>query len=366
MIKMIDVTKTYPDGTKAVKGISMEIDKGETMILIGPSGCGKTTLLKTINCLIPHTSGEILINGTNVLSLDEIKLRRQMGYVIQQIGLFPHLNILDNTTFVLKLNKVPLNKRKDRAEELLNMVGLNPAEYIYRYPNQLSGGQQQRIGVARALAADPEIILMDEPFGALDPITREQVQNEFLKLQSTFQKTIVFVTHDIQEARKMGDRISIMKEGHLVQVGSVYRLYKHPVDKFVEDFIGANKVFQLLEAVSVDRAASRDVPVCSLEQPITEIREAADDAGWDSVFMVDQRGHYLGTLSRERLEKNRGARPEEECIDPAKTAISTDSTLSEAVETMLMHNCSYIPLLDNEGKLHSIVTFSSIYHLLAS
>ncbi len=365
MIRLIDVTKIYPGGTEAVKQINMEIEKGETMILIGPSGCGKTTLLKTINRLIPHTSGRIFINGANVLSLNEIELRRQIGYVIQQIGLFPHLNILDNTTFVLKLNKVPLKKRKERAEELLTLVGLPPEEYLYRYPTQLSGGQQQRIGVARALAADPEIILMDEPFGALDPITREQVQDEFLKLQSNVQKTIVFVTHDIHEARKMGDRISIMRDGYLVQVGTVYQLYKHPADTFVEDFIGANKVFQLLEAVNVNKAAHRDVPVCSLEQPVTEIKKTAEESGWDNVFMVDERGRFLGTLSLEHLERSKGARLAGECIDPAKATISTGNPLSKAVETMLMHNCSYLPLLNEDGKLHSMVSFSSIYQLLA-
>ncbi len=214
MLTFENVSKTYKDGFQAVKSLSFEVEKGEFLVLIGPSGCGKTTTLKMINRLLPHTSGTIAIDGQDIMRQNVVNLRRNIGYVIQQIGLFPHYTIEENIALVPTLKGWDARKKKQRVEELLYLVGLDPAVYAKRFPKELSGGQQQRVGVARALAADPEIILMDEPFGALDPITREQLQEEFLKLQKEMNKTIVFVTHDMDEAIRMGDRIAVLKDGN--------------------------------------------------------------------------------------------------------------------------------------------------------
>ncbi len=219
MLKLENVSKTYKGGKKAVKNIDLEIAKGEFICFIGPSGCGKTTTMKMINRLIEPSSGNIFIEGENIMKKDPVQLRREIGYVIQQIGLFPHMTIAQNISLVPKLLKWPEEKRKERARELLKLVDMGP-EYLERYPHELSGGQQQRIGVLRALAAEPPLILMDEPFGALDPITRDSLQEEFKKLQKTLNKTIVFVTHDMDEAIKLADRIVILKDGEIVQVGT--------------------------------------------------------------------------------------------------------------------------------------------------
>lgn len=219
MLKLEQVSKVYKGGKKAVNSIDLDIAKGEFICFIGPSGCGKTTTMKMINRLIEPSSGRIFIDGENIMEQDPVELRRKIGYVIQQIGLFPHMTIQQNISLVPKLLKWPEEKRKERARELLKLVDMGP-EYLDRYPHELSGGQQQRIGVLRALAAEPPLILMDEPFGALDPITRDSLQEEFKKLQRTLNKTIVFVTHDMDEAIKLADRIVILKAGEIVQVGT--------------------------------------------------------------------------------------------------------------------------------------------------
>lgn len=228
---------------KAVKNIDLDIAKGEFIVFIGPSGCGKTTTMKMINRLIEPTSGSIYIDGENIMDQDPVELRRKIGYVIQQIGLFPHMTIQQNITLVPRLLKWPEEKRKKRAEELLQLVDMGP-EYLNRYPHELSGGQQQRIGVLRALAAEPPLILMDEPFGALDPITRDSLQEEFKKLQKSLDKTIVFVTHDMDEAIKLADRIVILRAGEIVQVGTPDDILRNPADEFVEEFIGKERLLQ--------------------------------------------------------------------------------------------------------------------------
>ncbi len=244
MIFLKDVSKEFPGPVRVVNQISLEIQEGETLVLLGKSGCGKTTILKMINRLIDPSSGQIFIKDRNVLEQDPISLRREIGYAIQHIGLFPHFTIAENIAVVPKLLKWSKNKIEERIDELLNLVGLDPKQYRERFPKQLSGGQRQRIGVARALAADPPIILMDEPFGALDPITREQLQNEFLDLESELKKTIVFVTHDIFEAAKMGDRIALLDKGSIQQLSTPSELVEKPVNDFVHQFLGQHR-FQL-------------------------------------------------------------------------------------------------------------------------
>jgi len=244
MIKLENVTKVYPGGVEAVRELSLEVAEGETLVLLGTSGCGKTTTLKMINRLIEPTSGRIVVNGTDIMDQDPIQLRRGTGYAIQHIGLFPHMTVAENVAVVPKLVKWPQERIEGHIDELLTMAGLEPTEFRERFPVQLSGGQRQRVGVARALAGDPPIVLMDEPFGALDPITREELQNEFIELQSEIMKTIIFVTHDVFEAVKMGDRIALLDEGRLQQVATPTELVENPANEFVDNFLGQHR-FQL-------------------------------------------------------------------------------------------------------------------------
>jgi osmoprotectant transport system ATP-binding protein len=253
MIRLAGVGKTYPDGTVAVEALDLEINSGELVVLVGPSGCGKSTTLKMINRLIEPTTGSIEIDGRDVTGEDPVKLRRGIGYVIQQVGLFPHQKILTNVMTVPLLYGESKATARERASELLDMVGLDPATYGGRYPHQLSGGQRQRVGVARALAADPPVLLMDEPFGAVDPVVRVRLQDEFLRVQRELGKTVVFVTHDIDEAVKMGDRVAVFAVGgRLAQYGTPAELLGHPADDFVEDFVGATRGLRRLTVTEID------------------------------------------------------------------------------------------------------------------
>ncbi|MFW6065580.1 MAG: ABC transporter ATP-binding protein [Planctomycetota bacterium] len=244
MIRLENVCKTFPGGVDAVCDLSLEIARGETLVLLGTSGSGKTTTMKMVNRLYEPTSGRIEVDGQDIMAQDLIRLRRSIGYAIQHIGLFPHMTMAENVGVVPRLLNWPQEQVDERVDDLLTRVGLEPKSFRDRYPSQLSGGQRQRVGVARALAADPPIVLMDEPFGALDPITREQLQDEFLELESEIQKTIVFVTHDIFEAVKMGDRIALMDEGRLQQLAKPAELVEHPANEFVDSFLGQHR-FQL-------------------------------------------------------------------------------------------------------------------------
>lgn len=243
MIEFLDVQKSY-QGKTIIKGINLKIDDGKLMVLIGSSGCGKTTTLRMINKLIEPTKGRLLINGEDISDKDSIELRRTMGYVIQQTGLFPHMNVGENIAIVPYLSRWSKDKITSRVEELLNLVGLNAKEFINRYPEQLSGGEQQRVGVARALATNPQIILMDEPFSALDPITRRELQAALISLQQQLKKTIVFVTHDMEEALKLGDKICIMSNGEIVQYDTPNFILKNPANDFVARFIGHSETLK--------------------------------------------------------------------------------------------------------------------------
>jgi osmoprotectant transport system ATP-binding protein len=254
MIRLSGVGKTYEDGTVAVHELDLDVDAGEMVVLVGPSGCGKSTTLKMINRLIEPTTGTIEIDGHDVTDADPVKLRRGIGYVIQQIGLFPHQKIVTNVMTVPLLYGESKSVARKRANELLDLVGLDPSTYGDRYPHQLSGGQRQRVGVARALAANPPVLLMDEPFGAVDPLVRVRLQDEFLKIQSELDKTVVMVTHDIDEAVRMGERVAVFAVGgRLAQYGTPAELLGHPADEFVEDFVGATKGLRRLTVTQIDR-----------------------------------------------------------------------------------------------------------------
>ena len=267
----------YEGGFQAVKSVNFEIKEGELLVLIGPSGSGKSTTMKMINRIIPHTSGTISINGKDVKSYNASELRRSIGYVIQQVGLFPHYTIEKNIAIVPQLKGWNEKDIKSRVTELMEMVGLAPEIYATRYPKELSGGQQQRVGIARALAADPDVILMDEPFGALDPITREQLQAELISLHKKLKKTIVFVTHDMDEALKMGDRIAIMKDGNLLQIDTPEKLLHEPAHGFVEEFMGKHRMIQNPELMPVTEIMSESIvtalPHRSPERALSLIRQ---------------------------------------------------------------------------------------------
>nr|WP_148613904.1 ATP-binding cassette domain-containing protein [Nocardioides rubriscoriae] len=253
MIRLTGVGKTYPDGTTAVHELDLEVRRGELVCLVGPSGCGKSTTLKMINRLIEPTTGTIEIDGTDVMRQDPVKLRRGIGYVIQAVGLFPHQKIGANVMTVPLLYGESKTTARRRAHELLELVGLDPAQYADRYPHQLSGGQRQRVGVARALAADPPVLLMDEPFGAVDPVVRVRLQDEFLRLQRDLGKTVVLVTHDIDEAVRMGDRVAVFAAGgHLAQYATPAELLGHPADDFVADFVGSTRGLRRLTVTRLE------------------------------------------------------------------------------------------------------------------
>lgn len=363
MIELQNVEVVFADGTKAVDDVSLKIEEGEFIVLIGPSGCGKTTTLKTINRLVPYVNGKIFIKGKEIQEMDPIKLRREIGYVIQQIGLFPHMTIEENISYVLKLKNKPVQNRKEKAEELIKMVGLQES-YLKKFPRQLSGGQQQRVGVARALAADPEIILMDEPFGALDPITRVQLQDEFLGLQKVLKKTIIFVTHDMQEAYKMGDRIALMHMGQLLQVGTPVEVFQHPANEFVAQFIGTDNILEFYSLVKVERAMYKEIPVGCLGQPVEELIETMRKAGWDSIPVLDEKGVLKGKVSLENVSEG-DQNLDEHHITDIGPYVQNDQTLKHALETMLKNHTGYLPVVDKSNRFQGLVTYKTFQDILA-
>lgn len=315
-IELINVTKQYPNQDQAaVENFSMKINPGELIMLVGPSGCGKTTTMKMINRIIEPTSGSITIDGEDVLSLDQNTLRRRIGYVIQQIGLFPHMTIAENVSVVPKLLGWSKDKINSRVEELLSVVELDPKVYMSRYPKQLSGGQQQRVGVARALAADPPVMLMDEPFGATDPITREKLQLEFLRLQESIGKTIVFVTHDFDEAIKLGDRIAVLgPKSKIEQFDTPARILANPASDYVSSFIGEGAALKRLALLLVENTKMGAASKANAKAPHVlvsdNLREALDRivlAGGQVIAVQDKSGQIVGSLSIEQISEALGA-----------------------------------------------------------
>ena len=311
MIEFENVSKTYPGGTEAVRDLTLEVAEGETLVLLGTSGSGKTTTMKMVNRLIEPTSGQILIEGQDIMGRDPIQLRREIGYAIQHIGLFPHMTASENIAVVPKLLQWTQARIDERIDQLLEMVGLEPGEFRDRYPSQLSGGQKQRVGVARALAADPPIVLMDEPFGALDPITREQLQNEFLELESAIKKTIIFVTHDVFEAVKMGDRVALLDEGRLQQLATPQQLVESPANEFVDQFLGQHR-FQLSLLTQTVRSigtatvrpgqepSARPATFLTQRASLIEALDLFKKTGKSALPVFEQK-RYVGELAKRHL-----------------------------------------------------------------
>jgi osmoprotectant transport system ATP-binding protein len=309
MLRLEAVSKRYPNGNVAVAGLTLEIGDGEVCVLVGPSGCGKTTTLKMINRLVEPSGGRILLDGEDVTHSDPVQLRRRMGYVIQQVGLFPHQTVADNVATVPRLLGWERSRIRERVEELLTLVGLPADAYGSRYPHELSGGQRQRVGVARALGADPPVLLMDEPFGAIDPITRHRLQDEFLRLQGEVRKTVVFVTHDVDEAVKLGDRIAVLQDGGvLAQYDTPARVLGQPASSFVADFFGADRGVKQLAVTPIDPAmlgplngaAEAGLPTVPQSATLADALAALLSSDCDEVVVVDGT-QRLGVLTADRI-----------------------------------------------------------------
>ena len=361
MIKLEHVTKIFPDGTRAVKDLTMEIGKGEFCIFLGPSGCGKTTSMKMINRLAPLSSGKIYIDEVDIMKLNPNELRRGIGYAIQNIGLFPHLTVAENIATVPILKKWPKTKQRTRAEELLELVGMDPGTFLDRYPSELSGGQQQRVGVARCLGADPPILLMDEPFGAIDPITRGKLQDEFLKIQAKIKKTIAFVTHDINEAIKMGDKIALLREGELVQFNDPAALLNAPKDEFVRNFVGADRSLKGLRLHRVRDIMQESPQIVKLgENPVeVKARMERDKLKW--AMLVDEQNQFLGWVTYADLREDK---PIREIIQPAAVTAAPETPLNEALSMMLNSAIGNLAVLDEQKRLLGVLTFENIREVL--
>ncbi|KIN29126.1 MULTISPECIES: choline ABC transporter ATP-binding protein OpuBA [Bacillus] len=366
MLTLENVSKTYRGGKKAVNNVNLKIAKGEFICFIGPSGCGKTTTMKMINRLIEPSAGKIFIDGENIMDQDPVELRRKIGYVIQQIGLFPHMTIQQNISLVPKLLKWPEQQRKERARELLKLVDMGP-EYLDRYPHELSGGQQQRIGVLRALAAEPPLILMDEPFGALDPITRDSLQEEFKKLQKTLHKTIVFVTHDMDEAIKLADRIVILKAGEIVQVGTPDDILRNPADEFVEEFIGKERLIQSSspDVERVDQIMNTQPVTITADKTLSEAIQLMRQERVDSLLVVDDEHVLQGYVDVEIIDQCRKkANLVGEVLHENIYTVLSGTLLRDTVRKILKRGVKYVPVVDEDRRLIGIVTRASLVDIV--
>jgi osmoprotectant transport system ATP-binding protein len=361
-IRLENLTKSFPGQREpAVDNLTLDIPEGEIVILVGPSGCGKTTTMKMINRIIEPTSGRILLDGEDVTNANPDLLRRRIGYVIQQIGLFPHMTIADNIATVPRLLGWDKRRIAERVDELLETVGMEPGMYRSRYPKELSGGQRQRVGVARAMSADPDVMLMDEPFGAIDPITRERLQNEFLRLQEKIKKTIIFVTHDIDEAIKMGDRIAILREqSHIAQYDTPERILVNPADDFVADFIGSGASLKRLSLSRVRDVELHDWPTVREDATHEEVRRTIQDSGRSAVLVLDEQRRPLTWVNAEHLRRGGEGRPLREIGLRPDALVEPHATLSDTLNEMLTARYSTAVVVDSSQAFQGIVDIDTI------
>lgn len=366
MLKFENIVKKF-NGNYVLSDVSFEIEKGNLVAIIGESGCGKTTLLKMINRLIKPSYGKIYIDDKDISKIDPIKLRRNIGYVIQQTGLFPHMTVRENIEIISRIEKVDNLKIEESTYRLMNMVGLDPEKYLDRYPAELSGGQQQRIGVARAFATDPEIILMDEPFSALDPITRVDLQDELVELQSKFKKTIIFVTHDMDEAIRIADMICIMKDGKVMQYDTPENILKNPINNFVSDFIGKNRIWSSPEFIKISDIMIENPIVCGSELPILKCIEKMRRNKVDSLIVTDSTTkEFIGVVKAKFIRniENKSQRIGDIVKNETPTLMPND-TILDALNITNKYKISAIPVINKNKLVQGLVTKSSLVTTLS-
>lgn len=366
MIEFQHIHKSYKNHV-VIKDISMTIEEGDLVAIIGPSGCGKTTVLKMINRLIKPTQGHIYLRGEDIEKKNVIALRRNIGYVIQQTGLFPHMTIAENIEIIPKLEKklTPAQIRQNTIE-LMNMVGLSPEQYLDRYPTQLSGGQQQRVGIARAFAANPEVILMDEPFSALDPITRSQLQEELVALQAQLKKTIVFVTHDMNEAIKIADKICIIHQGEIVQYDTPENILKNPANEFVSAFVGKNRIWSSPEFIKAQDIMLENPITCYGNLTILKCMEKMRFFKVDSLIVINRNKEVLGIIDASVLQKKPNRElPAEAVMETRFLSVKPDDSIVEILKKFNSTNHSSMPVINEENILMGIITKSSLVTTLS-
>ncbi|CAN5479989.1 ABC transporter ATP-binding protein [soil metagenome] len=365
MITLQGVGKTYVDGTVAVEALDLEVPRGSLVTLVGPSGCGKSTILKMVNRLIEPTSGTIIFDGQDVTHGNPVELRRRMGYVIQQIGLFPHQTIRTNVGTVPAMLGWDRSKIRTRTDELLDLVGLDPGVFGDRYPHQLSGGQRQRVGVARALAADPPVLLMDEPFGAVDPVVRGRLQEEFLRLQLDLEKTVLLVTHDIEEAVRLGDKVAVLAQGgRLAQYDTPAQVLGAPSDEFVAQFVGADRGLRRLAVTAIQDSDLVRAPMIRSSATLTDARQqlAADEARW--AVVLDDQDHLQGWISIDQSASDVAGDVNVSDVARRMDAfVGRDASLKDALATMLHHDAGWVAVLEG-ARLAGILTPDSLHAAL--
>ncbi len=365
LIEFKNISKKYRQKT-IINDFSLTIEAGQLVVFVGPSGCGKTTLLKMINRLIQPTSGSIFVNGKDIATTNPIELRRNIGYVIQNTGLFPHMSIKENLELIPKLKGEAPEQIVQKTNDLLEMVGLNPNEYLHRYPKELSGGQQQRVGVARAFSTDSDIILMDEPFSALDPVTRSSLQEELFQMQKEFNKTIIFVTHDMDEAIKIADKICLLKDGNILQFDTPENILKNPANDFVESFIGKRRVWNNPELLkSEDIMISNPVKITP-KRTVLQAIEIMKENKVDSLMVTDKNGILVGMVTLKGIKLQNRNSIIEEVMETNVQAVCVESNLISILMTMNEHKIGYVPVVNDAGKLVGLITRSSILSALSS
>ena len=359
MISFKNVSKSF-ENKKILDNINIDIEENTITCLIGESDCGKTTLLKMINRLYEPTKGTITINNENILKKDLIRLRRSIGYVIQHTGLFPHMTIQENIEIILKLSKVPKEKIEKRTIELMEMIGLN-SDFLNRYPSELSGGQQQRVGIARAFAINPDIILMDEPFSALDPVTRTSLQDELLRIQSKYKKTIVFVTHDMDEAIKLADKIAIIDEGHLVQYDTPERVLKHPTNDFVKNFVGIKKIWSSPELIKVEDIMIEHPVTCNKNYSLFYCINKMRMMKVDTLMVVDENNLLIGILYADNLlNLSMQDKKAEDYMEREFLVTHPNDSIVDLVNLINEHKITTMPVTDKKGHLKGLITRSTL------
>ena len=365
MIEFKGINKIFKNNI-VLYDINLKLEEGNIIVFVGPSGCGKTTTVKMINRLIKPTSGQVLINGEDISNKNVIELRRNIGYVIQQTGLFPHMTIKENIEIVAKMQKMSSKEIEEKTRELMEMVGLDYEKFANRYPAELSGGQQQRVGIARALITNPDIILMDEPFSALDPITRSQLQDELLNIQTQFKKTIIFVTHDMDEAIKIADKICIMGKGRIIQYDDPETILKNPANEFVSDFVGKNRIWSSPEYIKVKDIMIENPITCSQDISLLKCIKKMRYERVDTLLVVDRKRKFNGIITGKMIQKEKDHyKSVKEIMEQPRAVTYPDKSIVDILKDVNEKNLSSLPVIDSNGILKGLITKTSLVTTLS-